>query len=157
VIQIGSDIRRLSHDLYPPVLQHAGLPEALQNCCEELSAACGMAVTCEADENAGDLPLGAALTLLRIVQECPANAAKHAQATRIAVRLTRSDGSVSLIVSDDGVGFDGSRSEGSDGLGLIMMRDRANHLSGTFDIDSAPGHGTTIRVHIPVGNHVVTR
>jgi len=83
------------------------------------------------------------------VQEALGNAAKHAQASRIAVRLARSNGMVSLIVSDDGVGFDASRLRVSGGLGLVMMRERASQLNGTFDFDSAPGHGTTITVVIP--------
>jgi signal transduction histidine kinase len=52
-------------------------------------------------------------------------------------------------VSDDGVGFDRSRLGTSGGLGSIMMRERASQLNGTFDFESAPGRGTTIRVVIP--------
>jgi nitrate/nitrite-specific signal transduction histidine kinase len=74
--------------------------------------------------------------------------------------LTRSGGAVSLIVSDDrddeeshrrddGIGFDRSRFGSTAGLGLIMMRERATQLNGEFDVDSAPGQGTTIRVVIP--------
>ena len=69
----------------------------------------GIPVACEADESVGDLSRGAALALFRIVQEALGNAAKHAAAKRIIVRLTRSDGVVSLTVSDDGVGLDRSR------------------------------------------------
>jgi signal transduction histidine kinase len=56
---------------------------------------------------------------------------------------------VSLEVSDDGVGFDRTRLGGSGGLGLVTMRERAGQLNGTFDFESAPGRGTTIRVTIP--------
>jgi len=83
-----------------------------------------------------------------VVQEALGNAAKHANATRISVRLTRAVDTASLIVSDNGVGFDRSRS-GSGGLGLIMMRERATQLNGEFESASAPGRGTTIRVVIP--------
>src|SRR5262249_30388347 len=61
LIRVGTDIRRLSHDLHPAVLQEAGLPRALQICCDEFSAASGIAVTCEADEAASELSRGAAL------------------------------------------------------------------------------------------------
>src|SRR5262249_37299799 len=124
MLRLGTDIRRLSHDLHPPVLQEAGLPQALQICCEEFSAAPGIPVYCEADDRARDLSRGAALALFRIVQEALGNAAKHARATHITVRLNRSDGKVLLIISDDGAGFDGSRLAG--GLGLVMMRERAS-------------------------------
>src|SRR6185503_15635032 len=103
------DLRQLSHDLHPPLLQEAGLPKAVQSYCEQFSAASGLPVSCEADESAGELSRGAALALFRIVQEALGNVAKHARASRITVRLTRSDGIVTLAVSDDGVGLDRSR------------------------------------------------
>src|SRR5262249_54112509 len=149
LIRVGTDIRRLSHDLHPPVLQEAGLPQALQICCEEFSTASGIPVYCEADERARDLSRGAALALFRIVQEALGNAAKHARATQITVRLNRSDRKVLLIISDDGVGFDGGRLNAPGGLGLVMMRERATQLNGTFELESAPGKGATIKVVIP--------
>ena len=149
LIQAGTDIRQLSHDLHPPLLQEAGLPKAVQGYCEQFSTASGIPVACEADERIGDLSRGAALALFRIVQEALGNAAKHASAKRIVVRLNRSDGAVSLSVSDDGVGLDRGRLATAGGLGLIMMRERASQLNGTFEFESAPGRGTTIRVVIP--------
>jgi signal transduction histidine kinase/ligand-binding sensor domain-containing protein len=149
VIQAGTEIRQLSHGLHPPLLQEAGLPEALRSHCEQFNAASGVAVACEADERARDLSRGAALALFRIAQEALGNAAKHASATHVIVRLTRSDTSVVLTITDDGVGFDRSRLGMSGGLGLVMMRERAGQLNGTFDFDTAPGRGTTIRVVIP--------
>jgi signal transduction histidine kinase/ligand-binding sensor domain-containing protein len=149
LIQAGTDIRQLSHDLHPPILQEAGLPEALRSHCEEFSASSGIPVACDADDAARDLSRGAALALFRIAQEALANAAKHAHAKRITVRLTRSADVVSLSVSDDGAGFDAGRLGTSGGLGLVMMRERASQLNGTFQFESAPGRGTTISVEIP--------
>jgi signal transduction histidine kinase/ligand-binding sensor domain-containing protein len=149
LIQMGTDIRQISHDLHPPVLQEAGLPQAVQTYCEEFSVSCGIAVSCDADEAARDLSRGAGLALFRIVQEARGNAATHAHAKRSTVQLTRSADVVSLTVSDDGVGFEPSRLGTSGGLGLIMMRERAGQLNGTFEFVSAPGRGTTIRVAIP--------
>ena len=149
LVQMGTDIRQLSHDLHPPVLQEAGLPSAVQTYCEEFSTTTGIPVACEADEDVSTLSRGAALALFRIVQEALGNAAKHAHAKRITVRLTRSDGMVSLVIADDGAGFDPTRLGTSGGLGLIMMRERASQLNGTFAFESAPGRGTTITVVIP--------
>jgi signal transduction histidine kinase/ligand-binding sensor domain-containing protein len=149
MIRVGADIRRLSHDLHPPILHEAGLPRAVQAHCEQFSASSGIQVSCEADESVQELSAGAALALFRIVQEALGNAAKHARARNIAVRLTRSNGMVAVAVSDDGVGFDSDRPGSSRGLGLIMIRERATQLNGTFDLDSAPGRGTTISVAIP--------
>jgi signal transduction histidine kinase/ligand-binding sensor domain-containing protein len=149
LIEVGTGIRQLSHELHPPILQDAGLPEAVRAYCEQFSATSGVPVVCDVDENARDLSRGAALAVFRIVQEALGNAAKHAAAKQIAVRLNRSDGLVSLSVSDDGVGFDPGRLGASGGLGLILMRERASQLNGKFECESAPGQGTTIEVVIP--------
>src|SRR5262249_6364656 len=136
LIRVGTDIRRLSHDLHPPVLQEAGLPQALRTCCDEFSAAFGIHVYCEADERVRHLSRGAALALFRIVQEALANASKHARATQMTVRLNRSDGKVLLVIADDGAGFEAGRLSSPGGLGLVMMRERANQLNGTFEFES---------------------
>jgi signal transduction histidine kinase len=149
LIQAGTDLRQLSHDLHPPLLQDAGLPKAVHAYCEQFSAAIRIPIACEADESVGDLSRGAALALFRVVQEALGNAAKHASAKRIIVRLTRSDGVASLTVSDDGVGLDRTRLASAGGLGLVMMRERATQLNGTFDFESTPGRGTMIKVSIP--------
>lgn len=149
LIQMGTDIRQLSHDLHPPILQEAGLPEAMRCYCEQFSASSGIAVGCDADDRARELSRGASLALFRIVQEALGNAAKHAHASRITVRLTRSGDDVSLTISDDGAGFDPGSLGTSGGLGLVMMRERATQLNGTFHFQSAPGRGTTITVVIP--------
>jgi signal transduction histidine kinase/ligand-binding sensor domain-containing protein len=149
LIEVGTEIRQLSHDLHPPMLQEAGLPQALHTYCDEFSSSCGIPVSCEADDEARELSRGSALALFRIVQEALGNAAKHAAARRISVRLRRSDGLVSLEVSDDGVGFDRTRLGSPGGLGLITMRERAGQLNGRFEVASASGRGTTISVTIP--------
>jgi signal transduction histidine kinase/ligand-binding sensor domain-containing protein len=149
LIQAGSDIRQLSHDLHPPLLQEAGLPKAVDAYCEQFSASCHIPIACDADERVDGLSRGAALALFRIVQEALGNAAKHGAAQRIAVRLAREGNIVSLEVADDGVGFDRHRLATRGGLGLVMMRERASQLNGTFDFVSAPGRGTTVRVVIP--------
>ena len=149
LIRVGTDIRQLSHDLHPPLLQDAGLPEAVRSYSEQFAESSGIPVSCDVDDHARDLSRGAALALFRILQEALGNAAKHAHAKRITVRLTRSGDEVSLAVSDDGAGFDANRLAASGGLGLIMMRERASQLNGTFAFESAPGRGTTIKVVIP--------
>ena len=146
LVEVGGDIRRLSHDLHPPILQEAGLPQAMRGYCEEFSASCGIPVLCDVDDSLRDLSRGAALALFRIMQEALGNAAKHARARRITVGLTRLAGVVTLTVADDGVGFDRNLLSG---LGLITMRERAGQLNGRFEVETAPGRGTVIRVEIP--------
>jgi len=92
---------------------------------------------------------GAALCLYRIAQEALGNASKYSDAKKVEVRLTRSDGRVWLSVSDDGVGCTPNQIAKSGGLGLINMRERVLQLKGTFDFDSEPGRGVTVKVSVP--------
>jgi signal transduction histidine kinase len=90
--------------------------------------------------------------LYRIVQEALNNVIKHARANRVSVHLAQPDGQVKLTIADDGQGFDPSAQPvpGQDsGLGLVGIRERVDHLGGTFSIDSAPGRGTTVAVVLP--------
>ena len=107
----------------------------------------GIPVSCEVDEMVADLSRGAALVLYRIAQEALGNVAKHAKAKHVQVRLGRLDGNVTLTIADDGIGFVPNARSG--GLGLINMRERVRQLNGTFEFDSKPGLGTTIRASVP--------
>ena len=149
LIQIGTDIRQISHELHPALLQDAGLPAALSAYCEEFTKVRGLPVSCETDESVEQLSLGAALCLYRIAQEALGNASKYSAAKKVEVRLTRADGRVRLSVSDDGVGCDPNQTGKSGGLGIINMRERVLQLNGAFEFDSAPGRGTTVRVEVP--------
>ena len=149
LIKIGTDIRHISHELHPALLQDAGLPAALCAYCEEFSKVREIPVSCETDESVQELSPGAALCLYRIAQEALGNASKYSEAKKVEVRLTRADGRVHLSVSDDGVGCTPNQIAKSGGLGLINMRERVHQLNGTFDFDSEPGHGTTVKVSVP--------
>lgn len=149
LIEVGTEVRQLSHELHPPVLQESGLPEALSAYCDEFAKAHGIPVSCEADKTVRDLSPGAALCIYRIAQEALGNAGKHSKANKVKVRLTRTDSRVCLSVSDDGVGFASNRPAESGGLGLINMRERVRQLHGTLELESEPGCGTTIRAEVP--------
>ena len=149
LIQIGTDIRHLSHELHPALLQESGLPAALSAYCEEFSKVRGMPVSCEADESVQELSPGAALCLYRIAQEALGNAAKYSAAKKVEVRLSRLDGRVCLSVSDDGVGCTPNHIARSGGLGVINMRERVLQLDGKFEFDSGPGHGTMVKAEVP--------
>jgi signal transduction histidine kinase/ligand-binding sensor domain-containing protein len=149
LIQVGTEVRQLSHDLHPASLKDRGLPDALRVYCDEFSRVLGISVSCDADGAVGELSRGAALALYRIAQEAMGNAVSHGAAQHVDVRLARSNGRVTLTVTDDGKGFDPNRIGGSGGLGLINMRERARQLNGTFELNAQPGRGTTVRVAIP--------
>ena len=149
VVEMGNDVRHLSHELHPGLLKEAGLPEALCSYCDEFSATRGIPVTCEADSAVKELSPGSALALYRIAQEALGNAAKHSKAKQVRVRLLRAGAVVRLIVSDDGVGFVLGHAGDSGGVGLVNMRERVRYLNGTFVLDTQPGRGTTIRAEVP--------
>jgi signal transduction histidine kinase/ligand-binding sensor domain-containing protein len=149
LIEVGTDIRHLSHELHPAMLQESGLPAALSSYCEEFSKARGIPVYCQTNETVQDLSPEAALCIYRIAQETLGNVAKHSAARGVEVRLTRSDTGVCLSVFDDGIGFALDRAGESGGLGLINMRERVRQLQGTLEFETQPGRGTTVRAVVP--------
>ena len=92
--------------------------------------------------------------IYRIVQEAFNNAAIHARASKVALRLRRANGRIELVIQDDGAGFDPARVRAVDqdghGLGLVSMRERAEVSGGRFGLRSEPGRGTTVRANWPI-------
>jgi signal transduction histidine kinase len=138
------EMQALLHQLQPKALAAAGLVEALREQCEALGYRTGAGVSLELGESIPDdrlLP-GAQETLLRIAQEALANVARHARARTVRVWLGRAGDSALLRIEDDGQGFDPAAA--TSGMGLRNLRERAQSLSGTLEIQSAAGSGTTI-------------
>ena len=96
------------------------------------------------------MPRDVALCLFRIAQEGLRNIARHAGASQAKVRLQRLDGGLQLTVKDDGTGFDPAQPRIRTSLGHAGMRQRVMLLDGKIDIDSSPGHGTTILAWVPL-------
>lgn len=139
--------RRVVHELAPRELEEAPLPAALERLVEQVreqepiearSVVAGIPVT---------LPTVYEVTLLRIAQSALANVRQHARAEQVEVELEFSRGGVSLVIADDGRGFDVA---GGRGFGLAAMEQRVAELGGEFEIVSAPGQGTRLRVELPV-------
>ena len=97
------------------------------------------------------LPDDVETALYRIVQESLTNVARHAQAKRVGVILSRKNEFVKLILEDDGCGFDVDEALRRGRLGLLGMRERAEMLGGTLTIESSPGCGATVYVEVPAG------
>jgi signal transduction histidine kinase len=99
-----------------------------------------------------EIPAGAELQIVRIVQESLANVRKHAKATTATISIARRNGTILVTISDDGIGFNTGARNRSDfpRFGLSTMRERAGSIGGKLEIDSTPGAGTTVRLEVPV-------
>ncbi|MGB9455066.1 MAG: sensor histidine kinase [Bryobacteraceae bacterium] len=148
LVLVSETVRRISHELHPAILQYSGLPAALKSYCHEFEALTGMRVPLTIEGEFEGVPSGAALCIYRITQEALRNVAKHAKVATAAVELRHSDGVLSLIVSDTGVGIEPGRAEAADGLGLVSIQERTRLVGGTVEIKSKPNQGTTITVRI---------
>jgi two-component system CheB/CheR fusion protein len=158
-LQISAEVRTLALQLHPPALEHLGLVAALKNYAEEWSARALIPVDVHMTNLEGArLPARIEIALYRLVQECLTNILKHAQATDVSLIIERRAEAVRLIVEDDGVGFDVVAAQQSAHavrrLGLIGMQERVAQVGGAVTIESEPGRGTTIIVHIPLADAV---
>jgi two-component system nitrate/nitrite sensor histidine kinase NarX len=97
-----------------------------------------------------DIPPLAQVQLLRVVQEALTNVRKHARATQATIVVRVQDQVIEIVVEDDGQGFDLAQvlQERGPRFGLQTMRERAEEVGGTFQVDTAPGRGTRVRVQL---------
>lgn len=142
------EARRTVWNLRPLALGEADLATALQRKSAELAN--GAAITCrqEIEGSPRPLPPGHEDALLRIGQEALTNAMRHAAATEIRQRIRFGPGWVTLIIQDNGKGFDVTERVGK-GFGLTGMHERVAALGGSLSIDSRPGHGTEVSATLP--------
>ncbi|MCA1906177.1 MAG: hypothetical protein LDL11_06265, partial [Desulfarculus sp.] len=155
---LADDIRQISSDLRPDMLDHLGLVSAMEWYVKEFQkrwpdlevefSAVGFAVKPRLDPRLE-------IVLYRLLQEGLNNVAKHSRAKRVSVQLTYSHPRVILMLKDDGVGFVAGAASNltaplKGGIGLIGMRERVASVGGRLDIRSAPGKGVVIRADLPV-------
>lgn len=144
-------IRQICTELRPALLDYAGLVPALESFAQQFAKRTGVAVRVDLAGGESRLPADVESTLFRIIQEALTNCAKHANARNIDIRLAATEAGVTLVIEDDGVGFDPAllgRGGKAPGLGLITMRERAEFAGGTLSLSSRPGGGAVIRVEI---------
>ncbi len=149
--QVREQLRRLSHEVSPPILTDVGVVAALQFLAKGVEKRSGLVVTVEG-RMPGEASPTVNTTLYRVVQEALNNVTRHARATRASVRIYKDARRLHCLVRDNGVGFDVSSARtrsGQRGLGLIGMEERVRALEGDLQITSAPGRGTTIRISLP--------
>ena len=145
-------VRDQSQMFRPGILDDFGIVQALDWFTRQFSRQAGIPVHFSGEVAEGRIPPDEAIHLYRIVQEALSNVARHSKATQAWVAMEARGNLLDVEIRDDGVGFDaGELAERSyDGFGLMGMRERAEHLSGRFNLESAPGKGTVIRVQVPL-------
>lgn len=144
------DIRSYILDLRPRQLRGEDLMKGLEQLVEEFNAnSRSQAILLGPRNGMEGLPTANATTLFHICQEALANAAKHAKAGLVDVRLLTSDQRVILEVTDDGLGFDLRKMSVTLGHGLSNMNFRAQKVGGDVEINSEPGSGTTVLAWVP--------
>jgi signal transduction histidine kinase len=149
VVATLQDVRRLAVQLRPAALDDFGLVPALERLTQTFSEASGVRVDLVARIGERRLPPDVETTLYRLVQEALTNVVKHAGAASVSILLVRRDGMVTLVIEDDGRGFDAAEARG-DGLGLVGMRERVALHDGRFTLESTPDGGTTLAVDVPL-------
>ena len=149
--QVEKQLRRYSHELRPTILDDLGWIPAIRFLAEGVSKRANLNIQIKTTV-AGRLPGPIEIALYRIVQEALTNAAKHAKASQVGIRIGRKNRVFCCSIEDDGVGFD-ARAVPSNGkrrgLGLIGMQERLNAIGGTLSINSAPGRGTKLLIQLP--------
>ncbi len=149
--QIESQLRRLSHELRPTILDDLGLLPALQFLCDGVAARSGLQIDIEGDLDLTLVPLQGTV-LYRIVQESLTNVTRHARASWVQIVLQKEAQGIRCTIKDNGIGFDvptALNKAGKLGLGLIGMQERVNSVGGSLVILSNPDCGTEITVTIP--------
>jgi two-component system sensor histidine kinase UhpB len=148
----GAQVRSLALELRPMLLETAGLAGTLRWLADQVQQRSG--IITQVAGHVPDVSGEVAIACFRIVQEALTNVVRHARARHAWIELSQGEGLLELVVRDDGEGFDVSgtleRAASGTNLGLIGMRERAEILGGHLEINSQPGHGTRIRVSLPL-------
>ena len=154
--QVIEEVRRLSRDLSPSILEDLGLSNALQWLINNFSRNNNLSISVHKDEVDMDhlLSQDSQIILYRIFQEAFTNIERHSQASRASVSIENGEKGLHISVEDSGRGFDITQtltSEGGrQGMGLATMQERARMLGGAFEIVSEKGKGTRIDVYVPL-------
>jgi len=142
-----ADVRRLVHALRPPALDELGLVGAVREQAERLSVGEHPHVEVDAPEQLDPLPAAVEVAAYGIALEAMTNVARHADAGTCIVRISV-NGALELEISDDGHGFP---SDHRAGVGMASMRERAEELGGTCEVEQVDGCGTRVRARLPLG------
>lgn len=148
IAQLFQLVRDVATALRPPILD-AGIASAIEWQARRFEARTQIPCLVQVPDNLPSLPDATAIGLFRILQESLTNVMRHAEAHTVELSLTLSDGVLCMRIADDGKGFD-QHAERPASFGLVGMRERVLIMGGQLHLDTLPGEGTTLRIHIPL-------
>ncbi|PYN10795.1 MAG: histidine kinase, partial [Candidatus Rokuibacteriota bacterium] len=144
-------VRAMIYDLRPPELTDLGLADAIRNYASEWETRCGIKVSTKLDTAETTMSPQQELATYRVLQEALQNVHKHAQAATVGIVWQRSAGNWVLHVTDDGIGFDLVKAaRRAKSVGLLSMRERAELIGGSLQIQSSPGKGSAVTLQLPI-------
>lgn len=142
------EVRRISHNMMPHALSISGLKGAIEDMGDRLVQQ-GYTATVEIQNLPSKIDPTKEVMIYRLIQEINSNIRKHAEASSILIQLIGHEKEITLIIEDDGKGFDYKEALAKGGLGLKSINSRVQFLDATIDWDTAPGRGTTLTINIP--------
>ena len=152
--EVIDNIRRLSRDLTPAVLEDLGLQSALKYLIDGVSKYYTVTHSFEVEKLDQLFPSDAQIIIYRIFQECLTNISKHAGASEVSIGVREENGHIAIVLEDNGSGFDlvqvSARRANDRGMGLAALDERCRMLGGSLEIRTQPGHGTRITCVIPL-------
>jgi signal transduction histidine kinase len=147
--EVENQLRNLSHELRPTVLDDLGWLPAIQFLANAVSRRAHLPVEVQSTAT-GRLNTAVETALYRAVQEALTNVVRHSRAGWVRIQADREGATLVCQVVDDGIGFEAAGPDGHGGLGLKGMRERLNAVGGQLQVISLPGDGTRIRLQVPV-------
>ncbi len=153
-------VHQFARELRPAVLDDLGLIPALHSFMKNFTARTGVHAHLTAFAGVEQLDTARRTVLFRVAQEALTNVARHAQASRVEVSIQKLPDGVCMKIKDDGKSFQVERvlrGKGSKRLGLLGMRERLEMVGGRFEVESAPGKGTTVTAQILLGDGKIER
>ena len=144
------ELRRVAHNMMPEMLTKFGLDEALKEYCNTINATNLLSVKYQSMGMDTRVEKSAEIIIYRIIQELLNNTMKHAAATEAMVQLIKEDGRLSIIVEDNGKGFDRAMLKNNNGAGLTNIQSRVDYLKGHLDIHAEQGKGTLVNIEFNI-------
>jgi len=142
-------VKRITAQLRPEILDELGLEAAIRWYTKEFTERTGIKISLGIISGIV-IPTDSSLTIFRIIQESLTNISRHSGASRAYISLSKTENRINLRISDNGVGITDDDVKSKKSFGIISMKERVAFLSGTFDVYSEKGHGTVIKIVIPV-------